>query len=289
VVATNSPINDRVVIHTKQAPYRTYAIASLVPSGSIPDALFWDTLDDYHYVRLQPGAEEGFDWLIVGGEDHKTGQEVDADARFGRLEEWARERFPSVRGITHRWSGQVMEPVDLAAFIGRNHGNTNVYVATGDSGEGITHSVVAGMLLRDLILGRENPWAELYDPKRVSLRAAGQFIREGLGVAANLTEYVRAGDVASVDELQPGQAAVIRQGAGRIAAYRDENGHLHVRSATCTHAGCVVHWNAFERCWDCPCHGSQFAIDGTPLNGPATTLADAAAPESRPKSGAAAG
>jgi Rieske Fe-S protein len=97
-------------------------------------------------------------------------------------------------------------------------------------------------------------------------------------VAANLTEYVTGGEVASVDELRPGQGAVLRQGLGKIAAYRDENGHLHVRSATCTHAGCVVHWNPFEQCWDCPCHGSQFAIDGTALSGPASSsLGDAAA------------
>jgi glycine/D-amino acid oxidase-like deaminating enzyme/nitrite reductase/ring-hydroxylating ferredoxin subunit len=278
VVATNSPINDRIVIHSKQAPYRTYVVAGLVPRGSVEDALFWDTADPYHYVRLQPGGEDGLDWLIVGGEDHKTGHAQDAEERLQRLEAWARERFPSLRGVTHRWSGQVMEPVDAAAFIGLNHGNTNVYIATGDSGEGITHGVIAGMLLRDLILGRENAWADLYDPRRVSPRGVGQFLRENLGVAANLAEHVTGGEVASVDELRPGQGAVLRQGLGKIAAYRDENGHLHVRSATCTHAGCVVHWNPFEQCWDCPCHGSQFAIDGTALSGPASSpLGDAAA------------
>lgn len=271
IFATNAPINDRIVLHSKQAPYRTYAIAAEVPKGSVPDALYWDTADPYHYVRLQPGGDgEADDSLVVGGEDHKTGHDEDGgDAALGRLEGWARERFPSMGRVTHRWSGQVMEPVDLAAFIGRNHGNEQVYVATGDSGEGITHGVIAGMLLRDLIEGRENAWARLYDPRRVSPRAVGEYLRENLGVAANLTEHLRPGEVASVEEIRPGQGAVIGKGLRKVAAYRDENGQLHVRSATCTHAGCVVHWNGFEQCWECPCHGSHFAFDGTPLNGPA--------------------
>jgi glycine/D-amino acid oxidase-like deaminating enzyme/nitrite reductase/ring-hydroxylating ferredoxin subunit len=280
IVATNSPINDRFVLHSKQAPYRTYVIAARIPKGSVPDALFWDTGDPYHYVRLQPGAVgEAHDVLIVGGEDHKTGQADDGDARLGRLEGWARERFPSLQDLTHRWSGQVMEPVDLVAFIGRNHGNEHVYIATGDSGEGITHGVIAGMLLRDLIQGRENAWQHLYDPRRISPRAVGEFLRENLGVAAAMTEHLRPGEVASVEEIRPGEGAVTGKGLRKVAAYRDENGQLHVRSATCTHAGCVVHWNRLEQCWDCPCHGSQFAFDGTPLNGPATApLAEVSGP-----------
>lgn len=277
VVATNSPINDRVAIHTKQAPYRTYVIAAKLPQGAVTDALYWDTLEEYHYIRLQPA--EGHDVLIVGGEDHKTGSANDAEARFARLEAWAREHFPPMQEVTHRWSGQVMEPVDYAAFIGRNHGNRNIYVATGDSGEGITHGVIAGMLLRDLILGRDNAWAALYDPRRASVRAAGEFARENLSVAAKFAEHLTGGEIASLDELKPGEGAVIRQGLAKVAAYRDEAGSLHLRSATCTHAACVVHWNALEQCWDCPCHGSHFAIDGTPLQGPATRpLAEAAAP-----------
>lgn len=270
VVATNSPINDRVAIHTKQAPYRTYVVAAEVPKGSVADALCWDTADPYHYVRLQPGGEGEPDTLIVGGEDHKTGHADDAEDRFARLENWMRQHFPSVGKVTDRWSGQVYEPVDDVAFIGRNHGNDHVYVATGDSGEGITHGVIAGMLIKDLILGHDNPWAEIYDPRRASLRAAGEFLRENLDVAAQLTGHLTGGEIGSLDELQPGQGAVIREGLKKVAAFRDEHGTLHVRSATCTHAGCVVRWNGFERCWDCPCHGSHFAVDGTPLQGPAS-------------------
>jgi Rieske Fe-S protein len=227
-----------------------------------------NTLEAYHYVRLQPAADH--DILIVGGEDHKTGHANDGEERFAKLQAWTRRHFPQVQDFPYRWSGQVMEPVDYLAFIGRNHGNNEVYIATGDSGEGMTNTVVAGMLLRDLILGRENAWAGIYDPRRATLKAAGEAIRENLDVAATFRDYVTPGDVSSAEELKPGQGAVIRQGLSKVAAYRDESGALHLRSAVCPHLGCLVRWNALERVWDCPCHGSHFAVDGTPLQGPST-------------------
>lgn len=267
IVATNSPINSRVAIHTKQAPYRTYVIAGHIPSGSVTDALYWDTLDPYHYVRLQPHADG--DYLIVGGEDHKSGEAEDMQARLSRLEAWARRHFPQLQTVEYRWSGQIFEPVDGFAFIGRDPHNENVYLATGDSGQGITQGVVAGMLLRDLVLGRKNPWTDVYEPGRKPLKSVREFISENVTMAVNLTEYVTGGDVTSVDDLRPGQGALVRSGTRKIAAYRDESGTLHARSAVCTHMGCIVQWNPFERCWDCPCHGSQFSIDGEVLNGPA--------------------
>lgn len=267
IVATNSPINDWIALHTKQAPYRTYVIAGEIPKGAVVDALYWDTADPYHYVRIQPGASA--DVLIVGGEDHKTGLANDQNERFARLEAWARLRVPDLRGVTHRWSGQVMEPVDYAPYVGRNHGNARVFVATGDSGEGLTTGVVAGMLLRDLVLDRDNPWIKAYDPQRVTISASGKYIKENATMAANLTQYVTGGDVPSLELLKAGEGAVIRDGTRKLAAYRDGAGTLHVRSAVCSHAGCIVQWNALEKCWDCPCHGSQFAVDGEPLNGPA--------------------
>ena len=193
VVATNSPVNDRVAIHTKQSPYRTYVIGARVPADSVAKGLYWDTAQDaemarqkdplsYHYVRLQrvrPGPSgRDYDLLVVGGEDHKTGQATDIEARWSRLEHWTKERFPMVEAIEYRWSGQVLEPMDGLAFIGRNpNDEPNVYIATGDSGQGMTHGTIAGILLTDLILGRENEWAILYDPSRVRARTAGEFIR----------------------------------------------------------------------------------------------------------------
>ena len=268
VVATNSPINDHLAIHTKQAPYRTYVIAGRVPRGAVGDALYWDTYDPYHYVRLQE-ADDRTDWLIVGGEDHKTAHDFDYDERFASLAEWTHRHYPSFGEVEYRWSGQVYEPSDYAAFAGRNPGNENVYVVTGDSGQGMTNGVAASLILRDLVTGTENAWAKAYAPNRKSLKTAGDYISENLSVASNLTEYVRGGEISSVDELRPGEGAVMRRGAAKLAAYKDESGAVHLRSAVCTHAGCIVHWNGFERCWDCPCHGSQFAPTGEVLQGPA--------------------
>jgi nitrite reductase/ring-hydroxylating ferredoxin subunit len=271
VVATNTPVNDRVAIHTKQAPYRTYVIAARVPARSIPHVLLWDTPDPYHYVRLQPsGTGNQHEFLIVGGEDHKTGQANDFEGRFAALEAWTRQRFPMVEEIPLRWSGQIMEPVDGLAFIGRNPGDENVYIATGDSGNGMTHGTIAGLLITDLIAGRENPWATLYDPSRKSLRAVKEFARENLNVASQYADHVTPGDVKSANDIAPGHAAILRRGLKQIAAYRDDNGVLHEHSAVCSHLGCIVAWNATEQSWDCPCHGSRFdKLDGHVLNGPA--------------------
>ncbi|HEX5707772.1 MAG TPA: FAD-dependent oxidoreductase [Pyrinomonadaceae bacterium] len=278
VVATNTPVNDLVAIHTKQAPYRTYVIGARVPSGSVPQMLLWDTPDPYHYIRTQRvGGEAGagaYDVLIVGGEDHKTGQAEDYEARYGRLEEWAGERFPMIESVEFRWSGQVMEPVDGLAYIGRNPmDKDNVFIATGDSGNGMTHGTIAGILLTDLITGRANKWESLYEPTRVAgARAPLEYAKENLNVAAQYADHVTGGEVESVEEVAPGTGAVVRRGLSKVAAYRDQSGDLYEHSAVCTHLGCVVRWNSTERTWDCPCHGSRFdKRDGHVLNGPASS------------------
>jgi Rieske Fe-S protein len=279
VVATNTPINDLVAIHTKQAPYMTYAIGARVPRGSVYRALYWDTPDPYHYVRLwqdqEPAAlgEVGpADLLIVGGEDHKTGHADDAGERFARLEAWARERFPMMQSVKYHWCGQVMESVDGLAFIGRNPlDSDNVYIATGDSGMGMTHGTIAGILLTDLIVGRPNEWVGLYDPSRKSLRAAKQFLKENIDVAGMYGRWLTAGDVATVDEIPPGSGAIVRRGLTKVAVFRDDHGAIHELSASCPHLGCVVAWNSADKTWDCPCHGSRFDCHGRVINGPANT------------------
>ena len=270
VVATNTPVNDRVAIHTKQAPYVTYVIGVQVPRGSITRALYWDTGDPYHYVRLQTENEQ--DVLIVGGEDHKTGQANDGNERWQRLEQWTRERFPDAGVVQFRWSGQVMEPVDGLAFIGHNPlDDDNVYIATGDSGQGMTHGTIAGMLLTDLIQERKNDWEDLYSPSRVRLKALPDYASENINVAAQYMDYVTAGDVKSEAEIKPGEGAILRDGASKLAVYRDEAGTVHKRSAVCPHLGCVVSWNSTERTWDCPCHGSRFSAEGKVYQGPANS------------------
>ena len=269
VVATNTPIHTRVKIHTKQAPYRTYAIGVRVEEDSAARALYYDTQKPYHYVRFHPLREEegGGEVLIVGGEDHKTGQKDDADARWEALDSWTRTRFPTAHELLFRWSGQVFETVDGLAFIGKDR--DRVYLATGDSGMGMTHGTIAGMLLTGLIQRGEHRWSSLYDPDRKTLRAAGEFARENLNVVAQYADHLSGGDVASVDEIELGAGAVMREGMKKVAVYRDRDGTVHARSAVCPHLGCVVAWNSAERTWDCPCHGSRFDRYGRVITGPA--------------------
>ncbi len=275
VVATNTPVNDIFAIHTKQAPYRTYAIGARLPAGSVTKALYWDTPDPYHYVRLQSvkegvGNNASHDVLIVGGEDHKTGQANDMDERYRRLEAWTRERFPMIESVDYRWSGQVFETVDGLAYIGVNPGDAeNVYIATGDSGMGMTHGTIAGILLTDLIMGRENPWTKLYNPSRLKVGALGEFAKENVNVAEQYTDWASGGEVDSVDQLKPGIGALVQRGLTKVAAYRDDAGTLFECSAVCTHLGCIVNWNNSEKTWDCPCHGSRFDTRGKVIQGPA--------------------
>jgi glycine/D-amino acid oxidase-like deaminating enzyme len=175
VVATNTPANHRTDLHAKQTAYRSYVIGIPIRAKSIPKALYWDTEDPFHYVRLQRMNDHLGErqLLIVGGEDHKASQPEDLENRFARLRSWARARFGPLAEPEFHWSGQVMNSADGLALIGRNSGDEeNAYIATGDSGMGLTHGTIAGILLTDLIMKRENPWAALYNPSRASLRPA---------------------------------------------------------------------------------------------------------------------
>ena len=156
------------------------------------------------------------------------------------------------------------------AFIGRNPlDHPNVFIVTGDSGMGLTHGTIAGILLTDLMLGRENPWTKLYDPSRKTLGALGRFVKENLNLAAQYGDWLTSGDVASSSEIKQDTGAVVRNGLVKVAVYRDQQGRCHKCSAICTHLGGIVHWNDAEKTWDCPCHGSRFDRLGGVLNGPA--------------------
>ena len=274
VVATHTPVNDLLVIHTKQAAFRTYVIGVAVPVGTVPKALYWDTDDPYHYVRLvgtkASGTAPAQEMVIVGGEDHKTGQADDAGMRYALLEQWTRARFPMATEVCFRWSGQIMEPVDGLAFIGRNPlDDDNVYLATGFSGNGLTYGTIAGLLLTDLISGRENRWAQLYSPSRVTLASAEEFLRSTANIAVQYLDWLTGGEVEKNRLVPPGAGGVVRHGLTQVAAYRDANGTLHECSAICPHLGGIVAWNHEEKTWDCPVHGSRFDRMGQVLNGPA--------------------
>jgi glycine/D-amino acid oxidase-like deaminating enzyme/nitrite reductase/ring-hydroxylating ferredoxin subunit len=277
VAATNvpTPVNNWAGIYTKIAPYRTYMVGLQIPRGVVTDALYWDTLDPYHYVRLESSAGNAtHDVLIVGGEDHKTGQHTSAieeRERFERLEAWTRQRFPSAENLSWRWTGQVNEPDDGVAFIGKvpTSGMENVYTITGDSGMGLTHGTLGALIIADLIQGKVNRWADLYDPARKRLMAGTEWLKENVNAAIQYADYITPGEVANAEEIRPGTGAVVRRGLSKVAVYRDTQGVLHECSAVCTHLKGVVRWNDAEKSWDCPVHGSRFDCNGKLLHGPA--------------------
>ena len=270
VVATLSPVIKAGAIHTKQTAWMTYVLGAPVPRGAIHRALYWDTGSPYHYARLQNGPSglgPDTDLLIVGGEDHRTGQEEDTGEHHNRLEAWARDRFPMIDEIHYAWSGEVLQSSDGLAYIGRNPGDReNVYIVTGDSGTGMTYATISAILITDLVEGRSNPWQALFDPSRKSLRAVPERADEKARKANE-----REGGPKTADDIAPDSGAVLSEGHTRIAAYRAPDGTLHRVSAVCTHLGCIVQWNGTERSWDCPCHGSRYDRFGTVINGPANS------------------
>lgn len=283
VVATNSPVNDRVTMHTKQHAYRTYVIAAKIPKGQLPYAMWWDTgnMDSqwvakpYHYVRLEP-LDEQFDLLISGGEDHKTGQadeeHIAEEQRYERLILWTKAHFPYFQDIDYKWSGQVLEPVDCLAFIGKNPGDDNIYIITGDSGNGMTHGTLGGLIINDIIMGNPNKYIDLYDPSRITLRTGMDFLKEVGNMAYKMgKDWIAPGDIKDVDELKPGKGAILSKGLEKIAVYKDEYGRIHSCSGVCPHLGGVLQWNDDEKSFDCPLHGSRFTAYGAVVNGPAIT------------------
>lgn len=266
VEATTTPLN-RVLLHTKLYPYRTYSLAARL-EGPLAAGLYYDSEDPYHYIRTQRVA--GVDYLIVGGEDHKVGTEEDTGSHYAALEEYTRRRFP-VGAVDYRWSGQVIEPADGLAYIGRNGGARHVWVATGFSGTGMMFGTLAGMLLDDLIRGRDNPYAQLYDATRVKPAAgAKDFLQENAEVAFHfVADRLARPEARELSEVPAGEGRIVEVEGQKVAVFREEAGTVHAVSPVCTHLGCYVHWNKAERSWDCPCHGARYSPTGEVLNGPA--------------------
>jgi Rieske Fe-S protein len=264
VIATHCPLN-QLVLQTKVAQYRSYVVSGRVAKA--PRGLFWDTNDPYHYVRSY--RRSGTTELIVGGEDHKTGIDGSGDAPFDRLLAYAARL--GLENPRFHWSSQVVEPLDGLPFIGKNAGAEHVFVATGFSGNGLTLGTLAAMILRDACIGASNPYAEFYDPGRLKPFAKlASFLSENVDFPLHLvSDALKAPTARSLDEVKKGDGRIVRVNGRRVAAYRDEDGRLHTVSPICTHLGCHVAFNTTEKSWDCPCHGSRFAVDGSVLDGPA--------------------
>ena len=274
VIATHNPVAgiargmSATLFQTKLALYTSYVIAGQVPHGTLPDALLWDTADPYHYMRLQPHAD--WDLVIFGGEDHKTGQVSDTNACYARLERALLAGVPAAT-VTHRWSGQVIETPDGLPFIGKM--TDHQYAATGFGGNGMTFGTLAATMIADAILGRKNPWSELFDPARAAIRhGLWDYIKENADYPYyKMRSRFPAPESRSLRSLKPGHGRVIQENSAKVAVYRRPDGSLTKRSAACTHMGCAVAWNDAERSWDCPCHGSRFTPDGDVISGPAQT------------------
>ncbi len=284
IVATHSPLIGNTPharatwLQTNLALYSSYVVAGRAPKGAVPEALFWSTADPYAYVRVDPHRD--YDLVMYGGEDHKTGQEPDTAACFRRLEQALTVLVPAI-DLTHRWSGQVIETSDGLPFLGETA--ERQFVATGFSGNGMTFGTLGAMMACDRVLGRANPWRDLFAPDR-SFRKKGlwDYLRENKDYpyyrmrdrfAGTATRFLRS--------IRRGHGAVVDRDGQKVAAFRDDTGATTLRSAECSHQGCLVVWNDAERTWDCPCHGSRFNPDGGVLAGPAQSPLDSLSASSR--------
>ena len=280
VVATNTPVNNKYLMHLRQYPYRTYIVAACVPKNSVPDFLYWDTGDQsgaandaYHYVRVQPYSDV-HDLVICGGEDHPTGlidstEKPDEEQRYRDLESWLRQNF-NVNEIMYQWSGQVMYPFDKLAYIGKNPMDKgNIYIVTGDCGNGLTYGAIAALLLSDLISDNKNEYEHIYRPSRFKLKAGKVFLEEFVSGFINYLKTKPRKSDDTIDDLAPGEAKIVSIDKKKYGVYRSYDHYIHVVEAECTHLGCIVKWNGDEQSWDCPCHGSRFTSTGEVINGPA--------------------
>lgn len=249
------------------APYRSYVIGVQLKDDNYPDCLSYDMKEPYHYFRSH--ETDGKKYLLVGGEDHKTGHE-DPDAAFENLENYIREYY-DVKSVDYKWSAQYYVPADGLPYIGQlPGGDDRIYIATGYNGNGMMFGTISGKILSDLITGKENEYAQLFSPSRIKPVAGFQdFVRENADVAYRfVADRVSAGDIASLKEIKAGTGAIVDYQNQKLAVYKDDEGGVHALSPVCTHAGCIVNFNHAEKSWDCPCHGGRFDINGSVMTGP---------------------
>jgi glycine/D-amino acid oxidase-like deaminating enzyme/nitrite reductase/ring-hydroxylating ferredoxin subunit len=272
VLATHLPFLDRGLFFAKAHPQKSYAIAAQIEEARAPHGMYISVEQPTRSIRSTPGPNTSR-WLVIGGEGHKPGRDDDTRQRYQALEGFLEARFDA-REVEHRWSTHDYVPLDRLPYIGRlDRRAGRILVATGFAKWGLTKGVLAAAILTDTILGRENPWAEVYDAKRLTWKtSAPKFVTENAKVGSwFIGDRLRPRDGREdLDSLQPGDGTIARIGGRHLAVYRDEEGQLHALSARCTHLGCIVGWNRADRTWECPCHGSRFGADGTLLQGPAT-------------------
>lgn len=268
VIATGSPISNLGLLHARMTARRSYVLGVRTEEQLPEHTMFYSSEMPCHYIRSAPSG-----LLLVGGEDHSTGEAADTTRCYARLERFCRVSF-DVRSIEYSWSTQDQYPFDMLPFIGLLPGSRHQYVATGFKGTGMTYGTLSGMIISDLITRGDSPYGSLYAPGRVDLRASGQrLLKRNVHVAKLFaTDRLQVPDPGS--RLGSGEAGLVMVDGQKAAAYRDGSGTLHAVSPVCKHLGCYVRWNSAERTWDCPCHGSRYDPDGKVINAPAAADLD---------------
>jgi glycine/D-amino acid oxidase-like deaminating enzyme/nitrite reductase/ring-hydroxylating ferredoxin subunit len=268
IMATHTP-KGIYAVQAMMECKREHAIAVRLKAGLPAPGIYWHQQQDQHY-SVRPHRDERGEYLVVLGEPMMVGQRQLSQMHFDKLETYARTYFP-VEEVAYAWAAQNYRPADLLPYIGTGFMENNVYIATGFAADGLVWGTVAAMIISDLIQGKANPWAKVYDPRRFTpVASAPTFIKENINVASNLVrDYLSSGEIKELDDVQVGEGKLITAQGEKLAVHRDEQSQLHIVSAVCPHMGCIVHWNDAERTWDCPCHGSRFGVDGEVLEGPA--------------------
>jgi len=267
IYATHLPPNLNV-FNFRCGPYRSYVLAAKLKSGKYPDALIYDMQEPYHYVRSHIIDNEQL--LLIGGNDHKTGH-GDAEESFADLEKYTRKYY-NISSVKYSWSSQYYVPVDGLPYIGEMPFAEGIYCATGFNGNGMMLGSISAKILSDLILYKDSKYKKLFDPSRVKpIDGFSEFLKENADVAYHfIADRMAIHDTDSVKRIPAGHGKVIEVDGQKLAVYREGDGTIHALSPVCTHAGCIINWNAAEKTWDCPCHGARYDIDGNVLVGPAT-------------------
>jgi Rieske Fe-S protein len=258
------------LLHFRCAPYRSYAMAVKLKGDTYPDGLIYDMYDPYHYFRSQ--EIDGEQFLIAGGEDHKTAHEKNTAECFDKLEAYLRSYF-EIDTIAFKWSSQYFEPSDGLPYIGHLPGNpNNVYVAAGFGGNGMTCGTISAIVLSDILVKGKSEYQDLFDPNRLKpIAGFSNFVKEQADVIGKMIGgRVSSEKIEELSDIARGEARVVKYEEHKLAIYKDEAGNVHAVNPVCPHAKCMVEWNNAEMSWDCPCHGSRFNADGVMLTGPAS-------------------
>ena len=268
ISASHFPFFDGMGLYfTRMYAERSYIIG-VKTKRPFPGGMYISADDPTRSLRYTPVNGEPL--VLIGGENHKTGQGPDTMLHYLALEAFA-EKTLGIEEYVYRWSAQDLITLDKVPYIGPvTADKPNILVATGYRKWGMTNGTTAAMLLTDIILKKENPYRDLFSPSR--FKKADPDIKKFISFNANVAGHLLKGKLEFVpkdpSDLQIDEGSVVMVNGKRAGAYKDPEGKLHIVDTTCTHLGCECEWNHGERTWDCPCHGSRYSYDGEVLNGP---------------------